>query len=151
MTDLKTLLAPISTFVKGLDLSDAKVAEAALNAKFPPATTTPIRAAALQALAAGTICDKENGGIKFSRVSKPKDDPGGCSIDAVFMRDCAGPVHTHTKGEACLCFATEGKPAFDGRTETWVVMRSGSRHMPTVQGGAMLILYWWPEGAVEWK
>lgn len=151
--DLKTLLAPISTFVKGLDLGDAKKAEAALNQKWPP--TSPeiaaIRAAAEQALKDGAICNKENGGIKFSRVSKPQDDPGGCSIDAVFMKDSAGPVHTHTKGEACLCFPTEGKPAFDGRTDTWVVMRSGSRHMPTVKGGAMLILYWWPEGAVEWK
>jgi hypothetical protein len=151
--DLKTLLAPISTFVKDLDLSRPAEAEAALNERWPPASpaVAAIRAAAEKALEDGTICNKENGGIKFSRVSKPQDDPGGCSIDAVFMKDCAGPVHTHSKGEACLCLHTEGKPAFDGRTETWVVMRTGSRHMPTVKGGAMLILYWWPEGAVEWK
>ena len=42
--------------------------------------------------------------MRFSRVVKPQDDAGGCSIDAVFMQDSAGPVHTHTLGEACLCF-----------------------------------------------
>ena len=153
MSDLKTLLAPISTFVKTLDLADAKTAEIALNREFPVGQegVTKIRDAALLALQSGAICHKENGGIRFSRVQKPEQDPGGCSIDAVFMKDNQGPVHTHTLGEVCLCFHTEGKPAFDGRTETWVVMKSGSRHMPTVTGGAMLILYWWPEGAVEWK
>ena len=153
MTDLKSLLAPISIFVKQLDLQDPKAAEAALNRKWPETSpeVAALRTAALAALRSGAICTKENGGIKFSRVLKPEHDAGGCSIDAVAMKDCSGPVHTHTKGEVCFCIQTEGKPAFEGRTDTWVVMRSGSRHMPTVQGGAMLILYWWPEGAVEWK
>jgi len=153
MTDLKSLLAPISLFVKELDLTKPKEAEDALNRKWPAnsAEIATLRRSALEAMQAGTICNKENAGIKFSRVLKPEHDAGGTSIDAVFMKDCSGPVHTHTKGEVCLCFPTEGTPTFDGRGETWVVMRAGSRHMPTVRNGAMLILYWWPEGAVEWK
>lgn len=153
MTDLKSLLAPISIFVKGLDLEDPKAAEDALNRKWPAnsAEATALRTAALDALKAGTICNRENAGVKFSRVLKPEHDAGGCSIDAVFMKDCSGPVHTHTKGEVCFCIPTDGKPAFEGRTDTWVVMRTGSRHMPTVKGGTMLILYWWPEGAVAWS
>lgn len=153
MTDLKTLLSPISIFVKGLDLEDSKAAEDALHRKWPANSpeVAALRAAALAALEAGTICNRENGGIKFSRVLKPEQDAGGCSIDAVYMKECSGPVHTHTKGEVCFCIPTEGTPAFDGHTGTWVVMRKGSRHMPTVRGGTMLILYWWPEGAVAWS
>jgi hypothetical protein len=153
MTDLKTQLAPISRFIRDLDLSDAHAAEAKLNREFPPgaAAMLTLRQAAELALKNGEICNRENDGIKFSRVSKPQDDPGGCSIDAVYMDDAQGPVHTHTKGEVCLCLHQKGAPAFDGRSEPWVVMPAGSRHRPTVSGGAMLILYWWPEGAVDWK
>ena len=39
---------------------------------------------------------------------------------------------------------------FEARSDTWIVMPSGSRHTPTVAGGSMLILYWIPDGAVEW-
>jgi hypothetical protein len=151
-TDLKTLLAPISKAVAALDLADAKKAETELNRVFPPASPAiqGIRAAAEAALAAGTICNRGEANMRFSRVVKPQDDAGGCSIDAVFMQDSAGPVHTHTLGEACLCFPQSGTPQFEGRGDTWIVMHSGSRHVPKVNGGAMLILYWWPKGAVAW-
>ncbi len=153
MTDLKTLLDPISRFVKGLDLSKPQAAEAALAKQFPaksPAVAA-IETAAKAALADGTLCDRGEPGMRFSRFAKPKDDPGGCSIDAVCMADAAGPVHTHLKGEVCLCFPLEGTPTFEGRSATWMVLPVGSRHVPTVKGGKMLILYWWPEGAVDWK
>lgn len=153
MSDLKTLLMPISKAVKTMDLTDIKKAEAELNKMFPPASPEiqQIKKLAEEALASGAICGRGEPGMKFSRVVKPQDDAGGCSIDAVFMENSSGPVHTHTKGEVCLCFPQSGEPAFEGRRDTWIVMHAGSRHVPTVTGGAMLILYWWPEGAVAWS
>ncbi|MBI3817953.1 MAG: DUF4863 family protein [Planctomycetes bacterium] len=153
MTDLKSLLMPVSRFVKEMDLTDSAKAEAELNKKFPAASEEigQIKKLAEDALAAGTICNRGETGMKFSRVVKPQDDAGGCSIDAVFMENSSGPVHTHTKGEVCLCIPKSGAPKFEGRGDTWIVMRAGSRHVPTVQGGAMLIIYWWPEGAVAWN
>jgi hypothetical protein len=151
--DLKSLLAPISKFVVTLDLADAAAAEKKLNAQFPPSSPAiqQIRGAAEAALKAGAICNRGEANMKFSRVVKPPDDAAGCSIDAVYMHDSTGPVHTHTLGEVCLCFPQSGTPQFEGRGETWVVMHSGSRHAPRVNGGAMLILYWWPQGAVAWS
>jgi hypothetical protein len=151
-TDLKTLLSPISQFVAKLDLTDVVKAEAELNRAFPPSSPAiqAIRVAAEAAQKAGTIADRGEANMKVSRVVKPKEDVAGCSIDAVYMHDSSGPVHTHTLGEVCLCFPASGKPTFEGRDATWIVMPAGSRHVPTVKGGAMLILYWWPQGAVAW-
>lgn len=151
-TDWKTLLAPISHFVVSLDLSDAGKAESELNRAYPPDSDAvrTICSAVEAAWKAGTIADRGEPNMRFSRVVKPKDDAAGCSVDVVAMKDSSGPVHTHTLGEVCLCIPIEGKPTFEGREGTWIVMPKGSRHVPTVKGGTMLILYWWPEGAVAW-
>lgn len=153
MSALKTLLEPISTFVAGLDAADPQAAEHALSAQFPPDAQLlrDIRTAALAEVQAGTLCHRGEPGMRFSRVVKPEHDRGGCSIDAVLMKDAAGPVHTHTNGEFCLCLPLHGEPTFEDRRDTWIVMAKGSRHQPTVRSGEMLILYWLPAGAVEWK
>ncbi len=152
MSDLKTLLAPISTFVAGLDASDPQACEAALNERFPSddPVVTAVRDAARAAVRDGTICNRGEPGMQFSRVVKPADDPAGCSVDAVLMENAAGPAHTHTNGEFCLCLPENEGAKFEDRTDRWIVMPKGSRHVPTVRNGKMLILYWLPGGAVEW-
>jgi hypothetical protein len=152
MADLKSLLAPVSKVVVQLDLTQPPAAEAELNRQFPPAgaVVEALATAAREALAAGTICQRGEPGMKFSRVLKPEQDVAGCSIDAVYMNSSKGPWHTHLKGEVCLCLPDSPSAQFEGRSAAWMVLPVGSRHEPTVTGGAMLILYWWPEGAVAW-
>jgi hypothetical protein len=152
MSDLKSLLEPISLFVPELDLSDGPKAEAALNERFPANSEeiAAIRAAGFAALAAGEIAERGEPGMKWGRISKPEATPGGCSIDVVHMCDSSGPAHTHTNGEVCLCFGESDTATFENRGDTWIVMPAGSRHEPTVRDGSMLILYWLPEGAVQW-
>ena len=152
MSELKTLLDPISKFIATLDASDPKRCEQALNAQFAPSSDAvkKIREAAFAALAAGTLCNRGEPNLKYSRFEKPEANPGGCSIDAVYMDDVAGPAHTHTNGEFCLCFADRGEATFEDRRDTWIVMAKGSRRFPTVKNGRMLILYWLPAGAVAW-
>ncbi|GAB4146977.1 MAG: hypothetical protein Fur0037_15100 [Planctomycetota bacterium] len=104
-----------------------------------------IRAAALAARDGDWLLPKENGGIRFGRVAK---DLRGYSVDAVWMSG-PGPKHRHPHGEIDLCFADGGDPRFDGNAEGWVVYGPGSVHVPTVRGGAMLILYFLPRGAIE--
>jgi hypothetical protein len=153
MNPLKSLLEPVSLFVATLDLDDAEAAEAALNAQFPPqdSVVLAIDVAAREALASGAICHRGEDPVRFSRVAKPDGDPGGCSIDAVHMINGVGPAHVHTEGEVCLCIPLDGHPTFDGESKTWMVLPKGSRHAPRVEGGTMLILYWWPRGAVAWE
>ena len=71
------------------------------------------------------------------------------SIDVV---EFEGPAaeHVHPQGEVSLCFVRSGAPRFDGRGPGFVVLPPGSRHVPTVEGGRMLIAYFLPDGAVEW-
>jgi len=149
---LNELLAPISEFVKTLDAADPAACEKALNDKFPPDSNAvqQIATAARAALVAGTLCSRGEPGMQFSRVIKPELDAAGCSVDAVLMEESAGPPHTHPNGEFCLCIHESGTPTFEDRGDTWIVMPKGSRHVPTVKDGRMLILYWLPDGAVTW-
>lgn len=151
MSELTSLLEPVSRFVAELDATDPAACERALNERFPPDSPeiAAVRAAARAAVAAGTLCNRGEAGVHYSRVARAAD-PGGCSIDAVLMENAAGPPHTHVNGEFCLCLPETEGARFEDRTDTWIVMAKGSRHVPEVKNGRMLILYWLPAGAVEW-
>lgn len=97
----------------------------------------------------GSLCDREAGGVRFSRVQKAGGDDE-LSIDAVHMSS-PGPGHTHPNGEFDLCFAVDGAPTFDGNPEGWTVYAPGSWHVPTVEGGVMDILYFLPGGAIRFE
>ena len=60
-----------------------------------------------------------------------------------------GPRHRHPDGEVSYCLAMDGEPTFDGRPPGWVVLPPDSNHVPTVEGGTMLIAYLLPGGAIE--
>jgi hypothetical protein len=99
-------------------------------------------------LGQGAIANRGELPVKYGRVAKSGPDTGGFSIDVVHMSG-PGPLHRHPKGEIDLCFALSGKPTFDGRAPGWVVYGPDSKHVPTVAGGEMLIVYFLPEGAIE--
>ena len=146
---LTAALAPVFEFLAAADPADAGLA-ARLNARMPVdgAVCATVRDAAEAGVAAGWLCNREAGGISFSRPVKPGPGSHGLSVDAVLMEDVVGPRHTHTNGEINLCFAQSGDPRFDGNPPGWVVFPPGSTHRPRVDGGRMLILYFLPEGAI---
>lgn len=114
-----------------------------------PSDGAPARAlAALLAdlRARGAIGERENAGVRFSRVKKAESDDD-FSIDFVHMSG-PGPGHVHPKGELDLCFAVTGAPRFDGNAPGFTSYEAGTWHVPTVTGGAMDILYFLPAGAI---
>jgi hypothetical protein len=147
MERFKTDLLPLLEILRGVDVKDPRAAVAMLQAKAPldGALVQTIRAGAEAGLAAGWLVPKANAGVRFGRVAK---DLAGFSVDAVLMSS-PGAEHVHPNGEIDLCFARSGAPKFDGHGEGWVVFPPGSRHVPTVAGGEMLILYFLPGGAIE--
>lgn len=147
---LEAALTPIFTALAGADLGDRTLA-ARLAAEFPftGPVISAVRAAATAGVAEGWLCNRENAGIRFSRPVKPSPATHGLAVDAVVMDRIAGPKHTHPNGEVNLCFAEEGAPEFCGHGEGWVVFPPMSTHVPSVQGGRMLILYLLPGGAIE--
>jgi hypothetical protein len=100
----------------------------------------------------GWLCNKGDDNAKFSRLAKPSPQTHNLSIDIVSLQ---GPAleHTHPAGEVTLGFPSKGHTAearFDGHPPGWVFKEPGSRHVPTVEGGRMDLIYFLPGGAVEW-
>lgn len=100
-------------------------------------------------VAAGWLCEREGGGIRYGRIFKPTPDLGGFSVDVVDMKDIAGPHHAHPNGEIDLIMPLDDGARFDGRPAGWLVCPPGSAHRPTVSGGRALVLYLLPEGRIE--
>jgi hypothetical protein len=100
-------------------------------------------------VAAGWLCEREGGGIKYGRVFKPQPELHGFSVDVVDMQNIAGPHHTHPNGEIDLIMPIEADALFDGRPAGWLVCPPGSAHRPTVSQGRALVLYLLPEGKIE--
>lgn len=144
-------LAPVLEAIRALDLSRPEEAQRALAERFPldgPALTE-VRALFRRGVEEGWLCERENAGVRFSRVLKAAS-PEDWSIDAVHM-SAPGPGHTHPNGEVDLCFSVDGEPRFDEHAPGWTVYGPGSWHVPTVAGGAMDILYFLPGGAIVFE
>ena len=100
-------------------------------------------------VAAGWLCEREGGGLRYGRIFKPEADLHGFSVDVVDMTNMAGPHHAHPNGEIDLIMPIEGDALFDGRPAGWLVCPPGSAHRPTVSQGRALVLYLLPEGKIE--
>jgi hypothetical protein len=145
------LLRPVMTFCAEHTLDDDLAT--ALNETFPPDGNTfqSVRRACQDAVAAGWMCDREHGGIRFGRVIKPGPDSAGFSVDVVHMDDVVGPHHRHPNGEVDMVMPLTPGAQFDGHGAGWVVYPPDSAHPPTVSGGAALVLYLLPDGAIEFS
>lgn len=143
------LLANVTSAIAGKPVDTGL--ESDLNQRFPAdgAVVAQIFAACREGSAAGWLCNREQGGIRFGRVAKPSPELHDHSIDVVDMNEVAGPHHTHPNGEIDLIMPTEGDARFDGRGAGWLVYPPGSSHRPTVSGGRAFVLYLLPGGAIE--
>ena len=145
------LIAEITAFLADKPV-DANLA-AALNQRFPATGETfrRIREACDQAIAAGWMCAREHGGIRYGRVIDAGPDTHGFSVDVVHMNDLKGPYHRHPGGEIDLVMPLDPDAKFDGHGAGFCVYGPDSAHYPTVRGGAALVLYLLPEGAIDFK
>ena len=143
-------LLPLAKTIAGLDLTHAEGAQAQLEAAHPIAGLSALSAQVLKARDDGWLTPRGGDGLFFGRVCKASDATFGLSVDAVDMI-ATGPVHTHPNGEVSLCFTDAGTPKFMGQPEGWVIEPPGSRHVPTVTDGRMVILYFLPGGAMRWE
>lgn len=145
----RALIAPIAGFVRGKSL-DAKL-QTDLNETYPPgeAAFQDVFRACREAVAAGWMCNREAGGIKFGRVIKPGPETHGFSVDVVEMKDIEGPHHRHPNGEIDMIMPLDPGAKFDGHGQGWRVYGANSAHSPTVSGGRAIVLYLLPQGAIE--
>jgi len=147
--DFAALVAPITRWIGDRVLVDGL--EADLNRTFPPggAHFQSVFDACRAGIAAGWMCNREGGGIKYGRVVKPGEGSHGFSVDVVEMENLAGPHHRHPEGEIDMIMPLAGSAKFDGRGAGWRVYGPGSAHCPTVSDGKALVLYLLPKGRIE--
>lgn len=141
-------LAPLTAALAGRPLDAAL--EHWLNAHHGPASASfeQLRQSCLDGVAAGWLCNREGGGIRYGRVFKPADGLDGFSVDVVDMADIVGPHHEHPNGEIDLILPIDAGACFDTRGAGWRVYPPGSAHRPTVTQGRALVLYLLPQGAI---
>jgi hypothetical protein len=142
-------IAGITGRIAGRPLDGAL--DAWLNAEIPAdgSEFQRIFEACQAGIAAGWMCNREAGGIKFSRVIKPGDAIHGFSVDVVVMDSLKGPHHRHPNGEIDMIMPLDAGAQFDGRNKGWLVYPAGHAHHPTVTGGKAIVLYLLPDGAIE--
>lgn len=147
--EFTTLIAGITGRIAGRPLDGAL--DAWLNAEIPAdgSEFQRIFEACQSAIAAGWMCNREAGGIRFSRVIKPCDAIHGFSVDVVVMDSLKGPHHRHPNGEIDMIMPLDDGAQFDGRGKGWLVYPAGHAHFPTVTGGKAIVLYLLPGGAIE--
>jgi hypothetical protein len=137
------------------DEAGARALEAALEAAFPYAGERVQGLGRLleRGVREGWLADRGNEEARFSRVSKPGPRTHDMSIDVVSMRG-SGLEHTHPQGEITVGFPAQmngaGNCQFESRPPAWVFLPPGSRHVPHVEGERMNLIYFLPQGAVEW-
>ncbi|MEW5420531.1 DUF4863 family protein [Amorphus sp. 3PC139-8] len=143
------LVSKIADAIGNRPLDDQLAAH--LNAAFPkdgPDFST-LEALCAEGEREGWLLQREAGGIKFCRPVKPGAEAGHFSVDVVRMNDIRGPHHVHTTGEIGAIMPIAGDAKFDGMDEGWYVYPPGSDHHPTVSGGDAYVLYFLPEGRIE--
>lgn len=148
-TEFRADLAGFTAALAGRPLDAAL--DAWLNAEHGAgsAAYARLRAGCEAGVAAGWLCNREGGGIRYGRIFKPAPDLHGFSVDVVDMTDIAGPHHAHPNGEIDLVMPIDPGATFDGRPAGWVVCPPGSAHRPTVSGGRALVLYLLPDGQIQ--
>lgn len=147
--EFEGLLVPVAERVRGKVLDNALQAE--LNQAFPAdgPEFKAIEQACHAAIAAGWMCDRTAGGVRFGRVIKADAGPADCSVDVVEMESVKGPHHRHPKGEIDMIMPISPGAKFDGHGAGWLVYGPDSAHHPTVTDGKALVLYLLPGGAIE--
>ena len=147
--EFAALMASITSTTEGRRLD--KSLEADLNRMFP-ANGDVFRAvvdACHAGIAAGWMCSRERGGLRFGRVVNPGPETHGLSVDVVAMDNNAGGHHRHPNGEIELIMPIDATALFDGHGAGWLLYEPGTAHVPTCTGGKMLVLYLLPEGEIE--
>ena len=142
--------APLLDAARGLDLHDPESARAELVRRFDPtaAAARALNAELVRLDQEGKIAERGAPPVRYGRVAKASAATGGFSIDVVHMSG-PGLRHRHPNGEVNYCVALEGSPTFVGQPSGWVVEPPSSEHVPSVEGGTMLIVYLLPGGAIE--
>jgi 2-hydroxylaminobenzoate mutase len=92
----------------------------------------------------------EGAGYNRGRIAAPCRDTAGMSVESGLMRNVRGQYHRHTRGEIDMVIPIDDGSQWCGHGAGWVVYPPGSEHFPTVSGGKALVMFFLPNGEIEY-
>lgn len=93
----------------------------------------------------------EGAGYNRGRIADPSRETGGMSVEGAVLSDVKGQYHRHTRGEIAMVVPIDATSRWCGHGPGWVVYPPGSEHFPTVSGGKALVMFFLPNGEIEYK
>ena len=148
-TVLATLVKPVADMIAAGRIDDDL--EKRLNRSFPPGSQVfgDITDICQRGAREGWMCSQGSEGRWFGRVLEPSAATRNLSVDVVDLTDIVGPHHRHPTGEVCMIMPVTETARFDGYAAGWCVNPPGSAHNPTVTDGRAFVLYFLPDGEIE--
>lgn len=148
--ELVALLTPVLETIDGADWDQALARR--LNADFPKdgALFQALEALCADGIETGWMGLQGTDQRKGGRVIEPGAATAGLSVDVVQLIDFTGPHHKHPGGEVCAVMPAGPEGRFDGNPHGWAVYAPGSAHWPAATGGMVRILFFLPDGAIEY-
>ena len=128
--------------------------QAALNDHYGPETARYAELVALleAGIDEGWACYAEITGPDYirGRIAEPSAETRGFSVESAKLKDVVGNYHCHPRGEINMIAPVDATGKFCGHGAGWKVFAPGSRHYPTVTGGAVKFLFFLPNGEIEY-
>lgn len=147
---LRTLLDPVIAEIADAEWNDALAHR--LNTRFGADSELflALTACCDDGIETGWMGLKGEEVRKGARVIEPCPETRGMSVDVVQLIDFTGPHHRHPGGEVCAVMPDDAEGRFDGNREGWAVYPPGSVHWPAGTGGRVRILFFLPNGGIEY-
>lgn len=100
----------------------------------------------------GWACYAEIDGPDYrrGRIAKPSANTHGFSVETGMLKNVLGNYHRHPLGEINMIAPVDVTGCFCGHGAGWKVFPPDSHHYPTVTGGKVTMLFFLPNGQIEY-
>jgi 2-hydroxylaminobenzoate mutase len=105
-----------------------------------------------QGIAEGWACYAEITGPDYrrGRIAEASPATHGFTVESGMLRNVLGNYHRHPLGEINMIGPVDATGQFCGSGAGWKVFPADSRHYPTVTGGTVTMLFFLPNGQIEY-
>ncbi|HEY0295006.1 MAG TPA: DUF4863 family protein [Bordetella sp.] len=129
--------------------------EALLNERYGAHTEAYARLLTLlrRGMDEGWSCYAEIDGPDYrrGRIAQASEETHGFTVESGCLRDVLGNYHRHPLGEINMIGPVDETGRFCGSGAGWKVFPPDSSHFPTVTGGVVTMLFFLPDGLIEYK
>jgi hypothetical protein len=106
-----------------------------------------------QGIVEGWACYDEIAGPDYrrGRIAEASVDTHGFTVESGMLTNVLGNYHCHPLGEINMIGPVDPTGKFCGSGAGWKVFPADSSHYPTVTGGVVTMLFFLPNGRIEYK